>query len=105
MRVFSAAEVAHEAALEADRHEGPVAEMLAYCAEMLDTQERAALRRHHFARVPLKQLEREAVARALHEARGHQAKAAELLGISPATMSRRVQRFGLNGHAPVERVC
>lgn len=49
MRVYSAAEVAAEAAILADRHDGPAADMLAYCATVLDAQERQGLRQLHVA--------------------------------------------------------
>ena len=45
--------------------------------------------------VPLEQLEREAIAHALRVCKGSAYQAASRLGISPATMYRRIKRYGL----------
>ncbi|MGD9526485.1 sigma-54-dependent Fis family transcriptional regulator [Pseudonocardia sp.] len=45
---------------------------------------------------PLEELERDAIARALHEHGGNKNKVAEALGMSRSTLYRRLRRFGLD---------
>lgn len=49
--MFTAQEVMRESDIARDRHVGPVADMLAYCAEVLRCQERHALARAHTSKV------------------------------------------------------
>ena len=51
----------------------------------------------------LPDLERNAIARALQQSRGHQQKAASTLGISKRTLQRKIKSYGLprEGHIPV----
>ena len=44
---------------------------------------------------PLESLERDAIARALADARGNKAKAAKSLGMSRATIYRKIHEFGI----------
>lgn len=50
----------------------------------------------------LGQVEREALRRALRQARGKKARAARLLGITPARLLRRLNHFGLDAEGPTE---
>jgi DNA-binding NtrC family response regulator len=82
---------------------------------LVDLPEWVQLAKHHQAHLPtqaapvaldalLADVEKEALRRALDQARGNKSRAAELLGISRARLLRRLVHFGLAAPAPREPI-